>query len=173
MMRNIYSCARISKHKLSPTHKSEFKRPLAVFSYDMLNTTLMYDTTPRNCVNTIVMFNDGYDCRLKDEFPHVREVIFNNCDENFLYKNICRRIFPNLQLIMSNSSPCEFEVLHRLSEDPQYMAHLTEEHYNKKREIWWTRYEHQYIQPISEEHLDNHIEGFEKVNPTFAINISP
>lgn len=46
-------------------------------------------------------------------FPNTKNVVFDRCDENFVYYWLNKQTFPDLSYIFLNSHPCEPNVFHR------------------------------------------------------------
>jgi len=61
----------------------------------------------RVCTNKTLLFIGGVDDILRDEFPNVETVIFEDCDKNFVNYNMNNKLFPNLRAVISNSYPPE------------------------------------------------------------------
>lgn len=72
--------------------------PYGIFTYQMC-------MLPRRaiCYNSNIMFHFCPDKKIEFEFPFVKTLILNLCDEEFVHLNISPEQFPKLKSIVSNS----------------------------------------------------------------------
>lgn len=111
------------------------------------------------------MFHKGFDSHVNDIFPTTKTLIFNNCDKNFVYYNVSSRKFPVLETIISNSHPCDWDVLRRFKDNPDYEAYLIDKYYSKYENRWY-KFD-TYIKSISPDKYEKMIGVYEKEEPEF------
>lgn len=127
------------------------KKRLGCFTNKNMNTACPFQLPlfmPRICIDTHVMLQDGCNTHIYDKFPDVETLILNNCEKNFVYFNLNSTNFPNLKTIISNSHPCDWDVMHRLQTHDDYKVYLIDKYYERYYERWWDN-SHPYIIPIT------------------------
>lgn len=127
----------------------------------------------RTCLNQVVLFERGCDDILRDVFPNVETVIFEDCDKNFFHYNFLKKeIFPNIQTVISNCHPCEPHTLHQRNRE-KIDIFLTERWVDCKRNWMNTNYMTDqdeiapYIHPVTDEEFKDFIEGLSYTDPMF------
>ena len=63
--------------------------------------------------NENILFKNGFDSFLLDDYSNVKTAVFHDCDKNFTYFHADPQVFPNLENIVITNHPCEYCVLHR------------------------------------------------------------
>ena len=127
----------------------------------------------RTCLNKVVHFERGCNAVLRDEFPNVETVIFEDCDKIFFHLNfVIERIFPNLQTVISNCHPCEEYTLHKRKRE-KIDIFLTERWVDCKRNWMNTNYMTNldkiasYIHPVTNKEFNDFIEDLSYTDPMF------
>lgn len=146
---------------------SDIRKPLGVFTISNMNQLYTNKKQQsRVCRDESVIFKDGVDTHIIDVFPYTKTLFFHNCDKNFVYYNINTKKFPNLQNFYCISHPCDFSVMHRFANKPDYNGYLTSLYYHKYLNIWWhptTRH----VKELTDENYAHILESFIEVDPSF------
>ena len=76
--------------------------------------------------NKNMLFNQGEDSFLLDNYSNVKTAIFHNCEKNFTYYNVNPNVFPNLENLVITNHPCERDVLHRFKNTDRIPERISE-----------------------------------------------
>lgn len=108
------------------------------------------------------MISRGFDSRINYSFPETKNLIINNVSNKFLYKNLYRSLFPVVEKLYTNSNPYDISVLHRFSNDKNYICYLESYYYEKYLNRWWYP-ETKYIKKISEYNYSKNIINYKDI----------
>lgn len=147
------------------------KKPLGVFTISNMNRleTVQYSNNKqqsRICTDEAVIFKHGVDSHIIDLFPYTKTLFFHNCEKNFVFYNLNSKKFPNLEKLYCLAHPCDFAVMHRFANKPEYTGYLTTPFYRRYLNRWWyptTRH----VKELTDENYKDILESFVEVNPSF------
>jgi hypothetical protein len=122
---------------------------------------------PRLCTDERVAISKGFDSHLQDKYPLTQSLILHNCDNNFVYYNLCKDVFPNLKTVILDSPPDSIGVLKRFSGDSEYKLILRESEYDHYSQYWSTRIQ-PHVVPVNDNALNFYLHTLSLINPTFV-----
>lgn len=148
----------------------EMHRPIAYFSHkNMLFEKKDHIIPKKICIDKSVFFEEGLDNYLNYQFPYAHTVFFHRCDKNFLFYNLRKDIFPNLERFYTNSHPCDFHVMHRFADKQNYVGYITLPFYQRFLHRWWNP-DTRHIKKIEITDYEYLIKSYTKIDPTFEDN---
>lgn len=152
------------------TPSLSLRRSIAVFDQNNMNLVKHLprkESTTRICTNENILFRNGQDKFLDDLFPDAKILFLNNCDKNFMYYNMNRKIFPKVEKIFSNSHPYDYSLMSSFgNNNPEYVRYITPRSYRHHLHRWWEEYA-EYIQEITYENYEAYFNTFDQVEPTW------
>jgi hypothetical protein len=86
-----------------------------------------------------------YGVKYDDYFPNAEQIIFNNCDENFIHYNLYKYKFPKLEVVVSNLDINKI-IEYKINNDNLWIKH---------------------VKYLPQEVFTYYINGFELVKPIF------
>lgn len=145
-------------------------KPISSFNCRNINKAVPYlwntNDNYRVCINDSVIFRDIPDCGIRDVFPNAKLVIFDNCDKNFVYYTFRKDIFPDVEIFILNSHPCDFAVMHRFADKNIYCGYITSTYYKRYLGDWWYP-ETKHIKEIMFDDYYDKLDSYTEIIPEF------
>lgn len=111
----------------------------------------------------VCIFNGCDNFYMNCLFSQAKVLFLFNCDKNFVYRNLSKRVFPNLYRLYSTSHPCEYDVMHRHQKNIGYIGYLTPLHYQCYYNQWWDE-DIPHVQEMLEDDMMKIYEEYNKVD---------